>query len=114
MGNWYSGNAAEDGKETRGWLLGHFISSPEDVRHSPDVEVKWGIHEPGEKRIEWASDAERTTLLLLVRGTFRLDLVETSVTLEREGDYVAWGPGHEHKWEALSDAVVITVRWPSS
>lgn len=111
--NWYRGNAAEDGKDTRGWLLGHFMP-PEDVRHSTGVEVKWGIHEPGEKRTEWASDAERTTMLLLVQGRFRLDLAESSTTLESQGDYVVWGPGHEHKWEALTDAVVITVRWPTS
>jgi hypothetical protein len=23
--NWYVGNAAADGKENRGWLLGHFL-----------------------------------------------------------------------------------------
>lgn len=25
-----------------------------------------------------------------------------------------WGPGTDHSWEVLTDAVVVTVRWPSS
>ena len=68
----------------------------------------------GDKRPEWTADDQRTTLVLLVQGSFRIDLTETSVTLEKQGDYAAWGPGIDHSWEAITDAVVITVRWPSS
>jgi len=46
-----------------------------------------------EGRGAWSTDEQRTTLLLLVRGRFRLDLSVASITLEREGD--------------------VTVRWPS-
>ena len=53
-------------------------------------------------------------LILLVQGSFRIDLTETSVTLDKQGDYAAWGPGIDHSWEAITDAVVITVRWPSA
>jgi hypothetical protein len=98
---WYSGNAAEDGRESRGWLLGHFIDPDKGVRSSKDVEVKWGIHPVGDKRAEWTAD-------------FRIDLTQGSVTLERQGDYAVWGPGIDHSWEALSPSVVVTVRWPSS
>lgn len=42
--NWYRGNTVEDGRETRGWFLGHFIDPAEGVRSSRDVEVKWGVH----------------------------------------------------------------------
>ncbi len=70
--NWHSGNAAEDGRETRGWILGHFIDPAEAVRSSKDVEVKWGIHPAGDKRPEWTADDQRTTLVLLVEGNFRL------------------------------------------
>ena len=113
-GNWHSGNAEEDGREYRGWILGHFIDPDEGVRSSKDVEVKWGIHPTGEKRHEWTADDQRTTLVLLVEGNFRIDLTEASVTLEKQGDYAAWGPGVDHSWEAIADSVVVTVRWPSS
>jgi uncharacterized cupin superfamily protein len=111
---WYSGNAAEDGRETRGWLLGHFINPAEGVRSSKDVEVKWGVHSAGDERSEWTADDQRTTLVLLVQGNFRVDLTEGSVTLVRQGDYVVWGPGIDHCWEAMLDSIVVAVRWPSS
>ena len=112
--NWHSGNAAEDGRDTRGWILGHFIDPSKGVQSSKDVEVKWGIHPTGDKRHEWTADDQRTTVVLLVEGNFRVDLTGTSVTLEKQGDYAVWGPGIDHSWEALSESVVITVRWPSS
>ena len=111
---WCSGNAAEDTRETRGWLLGHFIDPSQGVRSTKDVEVKWGLHPAGDKRADWSADDQRTTLVLLVEGNFRLDHTEGSVTLAKQGDYALWGPGVDHSWEALSDSVVITVRWRSS
>lgn len=113
VANWCYGNAAED-TDDRGWLLGHFIDPSEGVRHSPDVEVKWGVHPTGDKRAGWTSDDRRTTLLLLVQGEFRIDLTEGSRVLARQGDYALWGPGIDHSWEALIVLVVITVRWPSA
>jgi quercetin dioxygenase-like cupin family protein len=112
--NWHRGNAAEDGRDTRGWLLGHFIDPSEGVRSTKAVEVKWGVHPAGEKRADWTADDQRTTMLLLVQGHFRVDLTEASITLEKQGDYAVWGPGIDHSWEAIADSVVITVRWPSS
>ncbi len=32
MGSWYSGNAADDGANTRGWILGHFLDPSARVR----------------------------------------------------------------------------------
>ncbi len=110
---WYSGNAADDGSTNRGWLLGHFMDPAEGVRSTRDVEVKWGVHPAGEQRAGWSTDEHRTTLLLLVQGRFRLELSEGTVTLERQGDYVVWGPGIDHSWQAEDDSVVVTVRWPS-
>ena len=113
--NWYRGNAAEDGRETRGWILGHFIRPAESVRSSNEVEVKWAVHHASEKRAGWTADDQRTTLVLLVDGNFRVDLsVGGRITLRRQGDYVVWGPGIDHSWEALTNAVILTVRWPSS
>jgi hypothetical protein len=113
-GNWHSGTAEGDGREYRGWILGHFIDPAEGVRSTKDVEIKWGVHPAGDKRVQWTTDDQRTTLVFRVSGKFRIDLTEGSFTLEREGDYLVWGPRIDHAWEAITDAVVVTVRWPSS
>ncbi len=78
------------------------------------MEIKWGIHPAGEERAGWQGDESRTTVLLLVKGRFRLELSVGSFVLEREGDYVMWGPGIGHSWRAEEDSVVVNVRWPSS
>jgi quercetin dioxygenase-like cupin family protein len=57
---------------------------------------------------------QRSTLVLLVSGKFRIDLTVGNVTLERQGDYITWGPGIDHSWQAEQDSTVITVRWPST
>ena len=111
---WRSGNAADDGNNTRGWLLGHFIDPAEGVLSTRDVEVKWGVHRAGDERATWVCGDERTTLVLLVQGIFRISLTEGSIALRRQGDYALWGPGIGHSWEAVTDSVVVTVRWPSS
>lgn len=111
---WQHGNAAEDTAQTRGWLLGHFIDPAEGVRSTKDVEVKWATHPAGDKRPEWTADDRRTTLVLLVDGHFRVRLTEGAATLARQGDYILWGPGIDHTWEAIEDSIVLTVRWPSA
>ena len=113
-GNWHHGNAEDDGRGRRGWILGHFVDPAEGVRSSPDVEIKWAVHRPGEKRAEWTKGDQRTTVVCLVSGSFRIDLTEGSFVLRRPGDYLVWGPGIDHAWEAVTDAVVVTIRWPSS
>jgi mannose-6-phosphate isomerase-like protein (cupin superfamily) len=111
--NWRSGNAAEDGKERRGWLIGHFIENTDDIRATKDVEIKWGVHPAGEERSTWTTDEYRTTVIILVKGRFRLNLPGESILLDTQGDYVMWGAGTDHSWRAEEDSVVITVRWPS-
>jgi len=83
------------------------------VRRSADVEIKWGVHARGEERAAWQGEEFRTTVLLLVKGRFRINLSVESFLLEKEGDYAMWGPGVGHSWHAEEDSVVITVRWPS-
>jgi uncharacterized cupin superfamily protein len=114
IGDWHQGNAAEDGRDTRGWLIGHFIDSSAGIRSTEDVEIKWGVHTAGEKRVSWTRDDQRTTLVLLVEGNFLVTLTQGAAHLTRRGDYAVWGPGIDHSWEAKEDSVVITVRWPSS
>lgn len=110
-GAWHVGNAAIDAKDHRGWLVGHFMD--DDVRRSQDVEIKWGVHAGGEARAEWQGDEHRTTVLLLIKGRFRIELSVDSFLLEHEGDYAMWGAGVGHSWRAEEDSVVVTIRWPS-
>ncbi|TDC27881.1 signal peptidase I [Micromonospora sp. 15K316] len=108
----YVGNAGVDGATDGGWLLGHFVPKGE-IRHSTDVEIKWGVHPPGETRARWATGERRTALLVLVSGRFRVELRDRTVLLGEPGDYVVWGPGVDHSWYAEQESVVLTVRWPS-
>ncbi|MEU5539618.1 signal peptidase I, partial [Streptomyces sp. NPDC020362] len=108
----YVGNAGRDAALDRGWLLGHFKAAG-DARHSDAVEIKWGVHPPGDRRAQWVRGEERTTLLVLVSGRFRVELPDRSVLLTRQGDYVVWGSGVDHSWVAEEESVVLTVRWPS-
>lgn len=108
----YVGNAAVDAAGDRGWLLGHF-KDPGDVRHSADVEIKWGVHPPGDRRARWVAGEKRTALLMLISGRFRVELPGRSVLLAKQGDYVVWGDGVDHSWYAETESVVVTVRWPS-
>lgn len=107
----YVGSAPAEVPARRGWLLGHFM--PEgDVRHSTDVEIKWGVHPAGERRAQWVTEERRTTLIVLVSGRFRIELPGRSVLLSSQGDYVVFACT-EHSWQAEEDSVIVGVRWPS-
>ncbi|WP_412750682.1 signal peptidase I [Krasilnikovia sp. M28-CT-15] len=108
----YVGNADTDAAGDRGWLLGHF-KSLNDPRHSTDVEIKWGVHPAGDQRAQWVVGEQRTALLLLISGRFRVELPGRSVVLAERGDYVLWGRGVDHSWYAEEESTVLTVRWPS-
>lgn len=77
------------------------------------MEIKWGVHPSGDQRAQWVRGEERTALLVLISGRFRVELPGRSVLLERQGDYVVWGHGVDHSWVAEEESVVLTVRWPS-
>ena len=109
MAEIYSGNAEIDGSDTRGWIAGSFI--PEGLRHSDNVEIKWGIHSAGEARDEWVIGEQRTTICMLISGKFVVQFRGKEALLEKPGDYVMWGEGTDHKWQAQEDSVVMTVRW---
>ncbi|VVJ18352.1 Uncharacterised protein [Amycolatopsis camponoti] len=112
-GGWIAGNAKDDTADTRGWLVGHFIEPAQGVRATEDVEVKWAHHSAGDRRSAWMSGDWRTTLVILISGEFRVDLTGGSRTMNCQGDYVMWVPGCDHSWEAATDSLVLTIRWPS-
>jgi hypothetical protein len=112
MNKVYVGKAAVDAAGDHGWLLGHF-KPIDDVRHSDDVEIKWGVHPRGDRRARWVTEEKRTALLVLISGRFRVELPGRSVLLADQGDYVVWEHGVDHSWYAEEESVVLTVRWPS-
>ena len=107
----YVGYAAADAAADRGWLLGHFRPAG-DPRHSDDVEIKWGMHARGDQRAQWVSDEQRSAVILLVSGRFRVELPGRSVLLARPGDYVVFR-GVGHSWYAEEESVAVAIRWPS-
>jgi hypothetical protein len=68
-------------------------AGPPEGAAAPMNQSREAHHPAGEGRDGWATDEQRTTLLILVRGRFRLDLSMASTTLEREGDYAVWVQG---------------------
>ncbi|WP_433331368.1 signal peptidase I [Spirillospora sp. CA-294931] len=108
----YVGKAAADAAADRGWLLGHFKPDG-DIRHSDDVEIKWGVHHRGDRREQWTTGDKRKALLVLITGRFRLEFPDQNVVLTNQGDYVVWGEGVDHSWHAEEESIVMTVRWPS-
>ena len=108
-----SGNAVGASQHTRGWLLGHFMPGDDNPLRTSELELKWYIHAKGETRSEWAPGNPVKTLNLLVRGHFVLLFPEREIALEKEGDFVLFGPGVPHSFRSEQESLVLTVRWPS-
>jgi hypothetical protein len=120
------GNAADDGAPFRGWFVGDIgrwtgAHGGAGLRDTKAVEIKWGVHAADMPRPDgWAAASPTVALAILVSGEFALAFRRagtddvTEVRLARTGDYVLWGETQEHTWWAVSDAVVLTVRWPAA
>jgi len=108
-----SGNAGEASKDTRGWFVGHFMPGEENPLRTEELEVKWYIHARGETRAQWAPGNPVKTLNILIRGHFVLLFPNQEVALEKEGDFVLFGPGLPHSYRAVEESLILTVRWPS-
>lgn len=108
-----SGNTASASKGTRGWILGHFMPGEDNPLRTTDVEMKWYTHAKGETRNEWAPGNPVRTLNILIRGRFVLLFPDREVALEKEGDFVLFGPDVPHSFRSEQESLVLTVRWPS-
>ncbi len=113
----YFGNAASDQLRGTGWFIGQFVPAELGARHQTAVEVKWGFHPDGEKRVRPWAQGYATTIAILLRGALRVEFhagpTPQLVTLRQEGDYVIYGPDVVHSWEAIGDTLVLTLRFPS-
>jgi len=115
--SFYFGNAVVDQVRDSGWFVGQFVPAELGLRHRSDVEVKWGIHPDGEKRPQPWANGHATTISVLIHGTLRVTFhvgaTPQIVTLQKEGDYVIFGPDTVHSWEAIGHTVVLSLRFPS-
>ena len=107
------GNAQDDSAPFHDWLVGYFVPLSSGLRHSDDIEIKWGVHQKGAGDDQWTVNRMATSISILVSGVDQISLPHRVFTLSNPGDYLIWGPGMPHRWRTLEDSVVITVRWPS-
>jgi quercetin dioxygenase-like cupin family protein len=111
MSTIHTGNAAID--NTKGWFVGGSLDKSLGLRHTQDVELKWSTHVAGEERGSWVTNETRTAIAILISGKYEVVFRDQSAILSRQGDYVMWGTGQDHKGRALEDSIVLTIRWPS-
>lgn len=112
------GNAMEHAKGTGQsrdlWYVGPFMKGG-DLRHTEQVEMKFGCHKAGEGKKEWAKDSKRT-IVTLFKGKLRMEFRESEdakvieFILEKPGDCIVSLPGYDHRWEVLEDCLTQTVR----
>lgn len=107
------GKAVEAGQGTKppGWIVGNFVSR-ETLRFAEGVEVKWRAHPAGEKTPDWKRQPDKQSIALLVSGRFRFEFRSGAgpYELNELGHYIAWRDEWDHKWEAITDSIVITIR----
>lgn len=118
QGDIYLGNAVVDGQKSKFWIAGQFMAkynegSQNDPRVNHNVEIKWGVHKKGDKKVSLAKQKSATTLTILISGKFLNNIDGKQYLLEKQGDYLVYGPNLFHNWEAIEDTVIATIRWPS-
>lgn len=98
----------------RGWFIGHFIE-PDSVFKNNDFEVRWGVHKKGPERAIPAMHKKAKTISILVKGRFaiRFPKKNKEVILSKVGDFVFFDAKIYHTSEALTDSIILTIRWPS-
>jgi len=106
-----TGNASLDA--AKGWFVGGSLDESLGLRHTYDVEMKWSVVKAGEGHAEWVTAETRKTVAILISGTYEVQFRERTVTLAKQGDFVMWGRGCDHRGKAVADSIVLTVRWPS-
>jgi hypothetical protein len=106
------GNGLLDGKHHAGWFIGHFVdeSTPQ---HTEDIELKYTFNPTGSQNEGFVANRMSRSLAILISGKHLLDFGNTSILLERPGDYAIWSAGVGHTWTSMEDSTLLTVRWPS-
>lgn len=116
MSSIISGNLTDKTKEDsnrRGWFLGHFMA-PNSKFKNDNFEVKWGIHPKGDRKKTSAKNSTAKTIAILIKGKFVIRFSDDKeVLLSKIGDFVYWDGKIYHTYEALTNSIVLTIRWPS-
>lgn len=109
--NIITGNAETDA--VKGWFVGGSLNESLGLRHTHDVEIKWGTHKAGDERTEWVTSEVRTTIAILISGSYTVMFRDRTISLSKPGDYVMWGEGQDHRGLSPQDSLLMTIRWPS-
>ncbi|MBD9700660.1 signal peptidase I [Streptomyces sp. ID01-12c] len=105
---------AENFQSNRGWFVGGFLDDHHGPLKTDDIELKWSRHPEGDHRHALAAAPDTPSTTVLISGQFRLDFPNqnpNTVTLHQQGDFVYFGPGVPHAWQAQAESVILTVRW---
>jgi hypothetical protein len=106
------GNGLLDGQQHAGWFVGHFVDEGKP-QHTEDIEIKFTFNPTGKKNDGFVANRMSRSMAVLISGKHLLDFGNTSILLERPGDYAIWSAGVGHSWTSIMDSTVLTVRWPS-
>jgi hypothetical protein len=127
-------NAAELDTNGTGWFIGFSewakarVSGMTDLRYLPQNQrshtlcVKWMRHPAQDPRggAKPISVGRSLSLLVSETGRFRVEFSQDSKfpasaivrhTLTKHGDFVAWGENLYHRWFAIEDSTILTLRW---
>lgn len=108
------GNGHLDGRDHKGWFVGHFMGGGEsDLAKSKGVEAKLSFNPTGKRNEATTLNEFARTMTFLISGSHKLEFGNSSVLLERPGDYCIFANGVAHSWVSVEDSSVLTVRWPS-
>lgn len=105
----FSENTAKIGKNYKQWIIGNSIDKYPELM-SDNVMIKWGKHKKGEKRKNFVCDKNMFTVTILVYGKMQQIFENKKLLQTKEGDLVYYAPGVYHKWIALEDSLIITIR----
>lgn len=96
------------------WVVGY--ARPDDSPlHTRAVYVKWVRLKKGQGKSAPSFEPTAHTLGVLISGKIAQHFPDENKTivLQKEGDYIFFGPNVLHAWSAIEDCVMLTVRWPA-
>jgi hypothetical protein len=97
------------------WVVGY--ARPEDSPlRTNSVYVKWVRLKKGQEKAAPSFEPTANTLGVLISGKIAQNFPteDKTIILQKQGDYIYFGPNVPHTWSAIEDCLILTVRWPAS